>query len=112
MRIPVNSSGGSTPPVITAVKTADYTAAIGEIVRVNFTAVGWTLTLPPISAGNTGKTVIIYNTDTPPGGNGLTVLPSAGNTIDGVSLAQWSLQMQSVTYTSDGVSNWMLTSKA
>ena len=93
------------PYIVTAIKIANYSAAIGELVRVNPTAGGFWVELPT-AVGNDGNGVTIKN-----------VLGSAnvvpyntvgGQTIDGAASGADSMAAgyDAVTFVSDGA-NWM-----
>jgi hypothetical protein len=65
---------------VTAIKTANYTAAVNDLIRVNTTSGTFTITLPASPAD--GATVGILDMYSLFGTNALTVVPGAGATIE------------------------------
>lgn len=86
--------------LVTPVKFANYTATIGQMVRCDPTAGGFNIVLPT-AAGNSGNLVSIKNVS--PSTNSLTVVPQAGETIDGSSTYVMDLGYESITLMSTGV---------
>lgn len=73
------TGGASLTP--TAVKTGNYTAAVGELVRVNSTAGGFTVTLPSSLAD--GDQVGVLDVGYACGAHAVLVAPSASKTVEG-----------------------------
>ncbi len=89
---------------VTAVKTGNYTAAIGELVRCDPSAGEFTVTLPTAS-GNSGKPIIVKNVT-----NSLVAIIVDGNgaeTIDGVANFIISGPRYALHVRSDGT-NWVI----
>jgi hypothetical protein len=74
------SSGGGSGLTPTTIKTANYTAAAGELVRCNSTAGIFSITLPASPAD--GAIVAILDIGNTFGTNNVTVLPNTGKTIE------------------------------
>lgn len=89
---------------ITPIKTANYAASISELVRVDPTAGGFTVTLPS-AIGQSGFSVAIKNVGS--SNNTLTVATSGGQTIDGVSNFTMNNGRQAQTFVSNGA-GWMV----
>lgn len=96
----VASNGGLTA---IAVKTANYTAAVGELVPANATGGAFTVTLPT-AATATGPIGVkkVDDTDT-----AITVATTGGQTIDGASTRTLDTPRAGETYYPYG-SNWMV----
>lgn len=98
-----SGAGGLT---VTAIQTGAYAAAIGELVRCNPSAGGFTVTLPS-AAGLASQKVGIKNVTSSQ--NRLTIQTTGGETLDGgVTTNFWERGWVYVEYVSDGT-NWMLT---
>jgi hypothetical protein len=65
---------------VTAIKTANYTAAVNDLIRANTTSGAFTITLPASPAD--GATIGILDMYSLFGTNALTVVPGAGATIE------------------------------
>lgn len=76
----IDSGGGSSGMTFTTVKTGNYTAAVDEIVRINSSAAGFTVTLP--SAPADGAKVGIFDIVNMCNINNVLVNPTSG-TIEG-----------------------------
>jgi hypothetical protein len=76
----VISGGGGAGLTATSIKTANYTAAISELVRCDTTAGSFSVTLP--AAPTDGATIAVLDTSNMFGTNALTVLPNTGKTIE------------------------------
>lgn len=98
-------SAGSFTWTVTGIKTTTYTAAIGELVRVDTTGGSFTVTLPTAS-GNSGKQIAVKRTTNSL--NNLTVGTTGGQTIDGAGSVTMTsgTPMACVIFVSDGT-NWM-----
>lgn len=90
---------------ITAVKTATYTAAVGEIVRCNPSGGAFTVNLPT-AVGNGGRSIVVKNVTSST--NAITIDGSASQTIDGATTYDIAEAYGSRTLVSDGA-NWMIT---
>lgn len=89
--------------VITSIKIAAYTAAAGEIVRVDPSAGGFTVTLPATHVA--GSEISVKNvTDSLM--NAVTVDPADLDTIDGSTTYSLRGRRVGVTFVSDGT-DWM-----
>ena len=88
-----------TTTITAATTLTDYTVA-----RVDPTAGAFTLTLPDASLASivTVKNISSSN-------NAITVTAAAGQTIDGATSLVLTAALTSITLSSDGVSNWMVT---
>lgn len=103
----VGVAGGAYPMLTpTAVKTADYTAVVGELVRVDASGGPVTVTLPAASAGGM---VGVQKTDTTT--NIVQALRAGSDTVGTSAATNHSLARQGATthLLSDGTSNWVLT---
>lgn len=99
-----SSGGGLTP---SAVKTAAYTPAVGELVLANAAGGGFTVTLP--STTTAGTTVGVKKVDS--SANAVTVVGSGGSTIDGDTTATLNAQNAAARFVNDGT-NWQIQSTA
>lgn len=104
-------SAGATPTwTVTSLKTTNYTAAVGEVVRVNATGSAITITLP-VASGNSGKVVHVKSATGTAGAaleNNITITGSAGDTIDGSSSFTIDINRENITFVSDGTSEWVV----
>jgi hypothetical protein len=91
---------------ISAIKTADYTAVAGALVRCDPTALGFAITLPAISGGNVGKHIVVENVSTST--NTITITPAGSDTIEGAASVTITTGHGSRNLVSDGVSDWIL----
>ena len=67
------------------------------------------LNLPAIAAGNLGRVLVVKLDPVDVSGNGVSVTPAGGDTIDGVAGAMvLNIAGDSVMLQSDGVSNWVI----
>ncbi len=80
--------------------------AASQVVRVNPTAGGFNVTLPA-AASFTGQTIVVKNVSSST--NIVVVLPTGGDTIDGAASVSLSGDRFFCGFTSDGVSDWMIT---
>lgn len=94
------------PSTVTVIKTAVYTPALGEIVRVDPTAAGFVVNLPAAGAGNSGQKILVKNVSGSL--NVVTLTPSAGQTIDAAATFAMNQAFEAVTLVSDGGTNWMV----
>ena len=85
---------------VTDVKTANYTAVVGERVRVDPTGGSVTITLP---AGSIGEITIENSSDST---NAIKIVPSGSNTINGSTMASIAVERGSLTFAWDNSSNW------
>ena len=90
---------------VTEVKTAKYTAAIGECVRCDTTLGIITVTLPS-AAGTSGQSIIVKEIAAIP--LLLTIATSNSELIDGLSTATISAARGALTFTSTGT-GWIIT---
>jgi len=104
--------GGSAPVLpgvasnVTSVKTAAYGAQFGDLVRYDPTGGAFPINLPPIAAWNKGFVVATKNNTT--NATAVTATPNGAQTVDkGASLAMIASR-QFTTFTSDGVSDWII----
>jgi hypothetical protein len=94
--------------LVTAVKDADYTAAAGELVRVDATSAPVTVTIPTSAPGNKGKRIAVKEV-----GGGvelITVVPVAG-TIDGGADRTAAAAKVACVLVSDGEGGWVVESQ-
>jgi hypothetical protein len=107
----VQGPAGAASYNVTAIQTSDYTASINDLVRTSCAGgSGFSVFLPAISSGNSGKAITVKNVIG--GGNGLThitITPNGSDTIDGASTftSVGGPSKGSVVLISDGSSNWM-----
>jgi len=92
--------------VVTAVKIANYSANVGETVRVNPTAGGFTITLPAISAGNAGGKITIKNQSNSI--NSVIIDATGADTIDSVGSFTMNSARETLSLQNDGISDWMI----
>lgn len=98
----------SVAQVVTAVKTGNYNAALGELVRCDTTSAGFTVTLPT-AASQSGKRIMVKRVA---GANLLTIATTSAQTINGQAASVYnipadaSLESNGVGFTSDGT-NWI-----
>ncbi len=104
MRFPGGGGGGSSATTVTAVKTANYTAAINETVRCDPSGGAFTVTLPT-AVGNSGSVVEVKNVTAST--NTITVDGNGAETIDGALTLALSTARAAVVLRSDGA-NWMV----
>lgn len=107
---PAGPAGPAGPPgalTVTAVKVAPYTAASGELVRCNPTGGAFAVTLPLAASVTAGQPIVVKNTTSST--NAITIARSGADTIDGATSASIAVALGSLTFNSDGVSNWMIT---
>lgn len=90
---------------VTDIKTAAYTARMGEVVRCNPTGGAFTVTLPT-SAGAPGKVVIVKNASA--SATAITVDGAGSETIDGAATTSIAAGYGSLTLMSDGQGAWMV----
>lgn len=81
-------------------------SAASQIVRANPTGGGFSVTLPA-AASFAGQTIFVKNVSDSL--NVVTVLPSGADTVDGSASVPLNGERFSVGFTSDGVSDWMIT---
>lgn len=91
---------------VTAIKTANYNAVIGELVRCDASGGSFTVTLPT-AVGVSGQSIIVKPVVLSVL-NSVTVNTTGGQTIDGAASATLLNTLVSQTYTSDGA-NWLIT---
>lgn len=99
---------GPTGPnfTVTAVKTGDYTAAAGELVRVS-TAAAHTITLPT-AVGIAGQRIAVKDvTGAGANTNNITIATTSSQTVDGAAPAAITADRGARVYYSDGA-NWLL----
>jgi hypothetical protein len=96
---PAGPSGSST---VTAVQTANYTAAAGQFIPCNTTAAGFTVSLPP-SADNANEEITVKLAI---GTNPISL--AAENGTDTIEVNSISTLHTSLTFIADGVSTWYL----
>lgn len=90
---------------VTSIKTGTYTAAAGEIVRVNG-ASAFTVNFPA-AASNTGQSIKVFRTDQTLA-NAVTVDFNSSETGNGSTTVTLNTQYEIYEFTSDGT-NWMIT---
>ncbi len=90
-------------PVLTPVKTANYTAAVDEIVRCNTAGGGFTVTLPT-AVGNASRFITVLNVGN---AGGILVDTTGGQTINGNATTAIAEGHGVVTVMSDGA-NWQI----
>jgi hypothetical protein len=89
------------------VQTADIAlVSANQVVRVDPTAGGFNVTLPP-AVGLVGQIIVLKNVSTST--NIVTLLPSGADTIDGLTSQLLTGDHFQVQLISDGVSSWMIT---
>lgn len=93
---------------VTAVQIGAYNAVMGDLVRCDPSGGGFTVTLPAIAAANKGMSIVVKNQSAST--NAITVARTGGDTIDGAAASlTMNTARKSVTFTSDGTSDWMIT---
>lgn len=85
------------------VKTSAYTAIANDFVLCSTAGGGFNVILP-LSASNSGSSVIVKKTSSD--ANTLTILPTGADTIDGNPNAQITTSKGSATFVADGVTTW------
>lgn len=96
------SATADSPFKPTGSKTANYNAALSDVVLCNAVAGGFNVTLPAPTAN---RIVTVKKTDA--SANAVTVLPNAAETIDGAASFVLNAQWESITLVSNGV-NWFV----
>jgi hypothetical protein len=81
------------------------------VARVDSMIAAIAITLPP-AFNNRGVSIVVKDVGNNASANNVTVLPSAGDTIDGGPSQVLNVDRGSLTLTSDGVSDWMITARA
>lgn len=106
-------TGAAGPPganefSVSSVKTSNYTAMAGELVRVQSAGGDFNIYLPP-ATGNGGKSVVVKEV-TGAGMNKVVVVADGSDTIDGSASknVNASGNERSLWMVSDGDSNWMI----
>lgn len=105
--LPATGAVGPAGPdfTVTTVKTADYTAAAGELVRVS-TAAAHTITLPT-AVGIAGQRIAVKDvTGAGAATNNITIATTSAQTIDGAAPAAITADRGARLYVSDGA-NWL-----
>jgi hypothetical protein len=101
--------GGGGFAVVTDVKTADYSAAISELVMVDSSGGGFNLTLPLAAVAGAGKQVgMAFAANA---GGFVTINTIGGDTVNGQPSGTFQYApppRTSITWVSDGVSNWII----
>jgi hypothetical protein len=95
---------------VTAVQTGTYSAAVGDLVVYDSTLGAVTVLLPPINAGNKGRRIGMTSPDAF-NANGVNTTPAGTDTVVGIPAGAgpgFTGPAFSVSFTSDGVSNWLL----
>ena len=100
--------------VIPAIQTeAVVTAALSQTIRVDPTSNPQTVNLPSIEVADAGRLIEVKEVGGGAAGslltNLVTIAPSSGDTVDGQSSFEISMQRGSVILRSDGASDWMIT---
>jgi hypothetical protein len=90
----------------TATQTANFGATEADIVRCDPSAGGFNVTLP-LAFNRLGMPITVKNVTA--SANAITILPSGADTIDGAASASIAAGFGSLTFASDGVSEWMIT---
>jgi hypothetical protein len=103
MRFPGGSGSGGGSLTVTSVKTTDYTAATGQLVRVDPTSGEVEITLPAAA----GATVIAIKNQSA-SGNNILVTPNGSDTVEGLTSYSFAAARGFITLYSDGVSDWMV----
>jgi hypothetical protein len=99
----VASSSIKGPTQVSAIKTATYTAAIDEIVRVNPSGGAFDVDLPT-AVGNAGRAVTVKNVTSST--TAVTVDPDGSETVDTAASYSLAVAYGTATFISDGA-NWM-----
>lgn len=103
-------SSGSTVrdgvPVVTAVKVANYNAAIGELVRCDPSGGAFAVNLPASAAGNAGRSIEVKNVTA--SANNITITPNGGNTIDGAATLVIAAARGKAVLRDNGAGDWMV----
>lgn len=104
---PVGPQGAQAPPAtVVGPKVADYTANAGELVLVDTSAGGFTLTLPT-AVGIKGQSIPVKDKGGALATHNLTIATTGSQTVDGGAPAALATNKMFRRYTSDGA-NWML----
>lgn len=100
----VGATGAAGPDLTpTAVKTATYTCAAGELVLFDPSGGAFATTLPAASA-NSGKRIAFKNTTTST--TAMTVTRAGSDTIDGATTSAMTTSRGKLILISDGVATW------
>jgi hypothetical protein len=99
--------------VVPGVKTADYTAAVGELVIVDATGGDVVVTLPSSVASNKGKRICVTLLPDAPG-NSVNISPAVGQTLNGDGPPGFELTpfYLGAVVVSDGAGKWVYESLA
>ncbi len=88
----------------TSVKTSAYSALAGDLVRVDPTSGGFTVTLPSAALSGSGAAISVKNVSN--SANSVTVACSGSDTTDGDASTLVDSRV-AIVFVSDGVSDWM-----
>lgn len=88
----------------TTIQTGAYAATVNDLVRVNPTGGGFTVTLPQPGALNRGMVIAVKNVTSST--NVITVASAGGGTIDGVASKTYNTAFFEMEFISDGSTNW------
>jgi hypothetical protein len=88
----------------TAVKTANYTAAPGDLVRCDPSGGAFAVTLPTVAGDD--RMIVIKNVTTST--NAITITPDGSDTIDLAASLVMDVGLQAIILIPDGVTNWMV----
>lgn len=89
---------------VTDVKTADYSAKVGEYIQVDTSSGDIDITMPLVTTDNRGRLISVKRRT---GGNLVKILPSSGNTIDGDGDGQnLTVTNYAATFISNGAGQW------
>jgi hypothetical protein len=93
-------------PSSSIIVSGTYSASRNEIVQCNLTTSNSTVVLPPAFNAR-GMWVVVKNINTAVPTGAVTIAPTGGDTVDSSPTGLLDTALQSRTYVSDGVSNWM-----
>jgi hypothetical protein len=99
-------SGGIWSLDVTPVKVANYIAVENELVQCDPSGGGFQVTLPAVSAANSGLIIVIKNTTTSV--NPISIVPTGADTIDGLAGTNIVSSQGSLMFASDGTAAWRI----
>ena len=94
----------------TAVITGNTPVGLNVIARVDTSGGAVTVTLPP-AFNNPGVTIIVKDVGGLAAVNNITVMPAGADTIDGAGAQVIAVSRGSLTFTSDGSTEWLVTAQ-
>jgi hypothetical protein len=93
-------------PVITAVKTANYSAVLGDFVRCDPSGGVFTVTLPALATASIGKVINVKNTTS--SATQITINPTGADTIDTAASTSIAAGFASLSFIATTASTWAI----